>query len=134
MTTEISKGNARFLGLDTSEEITQEKVFELYRLWQDSIKQLDAKIKTLKPYLIDIVEDNGGKFEHDGYVAQMIESKPTKSLKTKDEVLAVVPKKYHWNILKDVERKPYLKVAVAPKDNIAEVIVNKSSKKLQASN
>ena len=51
MTTEISKGNVRFLGLDTSEEITQEKVFELYRLWQDSIKQLDAKIKTLKPYL-----------------------------------------------------------------------------------
>jgi hypothetical protein len=125
MTTEISEGIARFLGIDTSGKLSQETIFEHYRTYQDAIKQLEEKLKALKPMLYQIVEEEGGKFEQDGYLAQIVESKPTQVLKTKAEVLIAVPKKYHYLILKDMFKAPYLKVAVAPKDNIAEVTINK---------
>ena len=120
MTTKKSTdGKARVLGIEGL--ATDESIFETYRQTQDAIKQLNKELSGLKPMLKDIVEKHGGKFEHEGYLAQMIETKPSKVLKTKDEVLAFVPKKYHYNIVKDMIKAPYIKVALAPKDNIVEV-------------
>ena len=48
MTTEISEGIARFLGIDTSGKLSQETIFEHYRTYQDAIKQLEEKLKALK--------------------------------------------------------------------------------------
>ena len=120
MTTKIS-GTERVLGIMASTE--DEAIFKSYRETQDAIKQLQEKLSGLKPLLTQVVEANGGKFESDGYLAQMIETKPTKVLKKKDEVLAFVPKKYHYNILKDMVKAPYLKVALAPKDKFVDVEV-----------
>ena len=126
MTTKFEQtGTQRILGVEVPiiDSTDDKEIFKNYRETQDAIKQLQERLNALKPLLTQVVESNGGKFESDGYLAQMIETKPTKVLKKKDEVLAFVPKKYHYNILKDMVKAPYLKVALAPKDKIVDVEV-----------
>ena len=117
----ISEGKARVLGVESGTYSQDEQVFKAYRVNQDAIKQLQEKLNALKPMLKEIVEKHGGTFEHEGYLAQMIESKPSKIFKPKAEVLAIVPKRYHYSILKDMVKAPYVKVALAPKNNIVDI-------------
>ena len=124
MTTNFKQsGTQSILGVEVPiiDSTDDKEIFKNYRETQDAIKQLQERLNALKPLLTQVVESNGGKFEDDGYLAQMIETKPTKVLKKKDEVLNFVPKKYHWNMLRDMVKSPYLKVALAPKDKIVEV-------------
>lgn len=107
-------------GIDLS-EITE--VFTEYRKTQDAMKVVKEKLDALKPILTEMVQNEGGSYTQDGYVGQMVTNNPSKVLKTKAEVLTAVPKKYHYQILKDKKGSSHLKVAVAPKPNTVEVII-----------
>jgi len=102
-------------------EITE--VFNEYRKVQDAMKVVKEKLEVLKPVLTKMVQDEGGSYTQDGYVGQIVTNSPSKVLKTKAEVLVAVPKKYHYQILKDKKGNDYLKVAVAPKPNTVEVAI-----------
>lgn len=102
-------------------EITE--VFTEYRKTQDAMKVVKEKLDTLKPILTEMVQNEGGSYTQDGYVGQIVTNNPSKVLKTKAEVLTAVPKKYHYQILKDKKGSSHLKVAVAPKPNTVEVII-----------
>ena len=102
-------------------EITE--VFTEYRKTQDAMKVVKEKLDTLKPILTEMVQNEGGSYTQDGYVGQIVNNNPSKVLKTKAEVLTAVPKKYHYQILKDKKGSSHLKVAVAPKPNTVEVII-----------
>lgn len=102
-------------------EITE--VFTEYRKTQDAMKVVKEKLDALKPILTEMVQNEGGSYTQDGYVGQMVTNNPSKVLKTKAEVLTAVPKKYHYQILKDKKGSSHLKVAVAPKPNTVEVII-----------
>ena len=100
-----------------------ESVFTEYRLQQDALKVVEKKLNALKPILTELVKNEGGSFIQDGYVGQIVANNPSKVLKTKAEVLTAVPKKYHYQILKDKKGSEYLRVAVAPKPNTVEVTI-----------
>ena len=100
-------------------EITE--VFTEYRKTQDALKVVKAKLEALKPVLTEMVQNEGGSYTQDGYVGQMVAVPASRVLKTKAEVLVAVPKKYHYQILKDKKDSSHLKVAVAPKPNTVEV-------------
>ena len=100
-----------------------ESVFTEYRKTQDAMKVVKEKLDTLKPILTEMVQNEGGSYTQDGYVGQIVINNPSKALKTKAEVLTAVPKKYHYQILKDKEGSSHLKVAVAPKPNTVEVTI-----------
>jgi len=100
-------------------EITE--VFTEYRKTQDALKVVKAKLDALKPVLTEMVQNEGGSYTQDGYVGQMVAVPASRVLKTKAEVLVAVPKKYHYQILKDKKDSKHLKVAVAPKPNTVEV-------------
>ena len=100
-----------------------ESVFTEYRKTQDAMKVVKEKLDTLKPILTEMVKNEGGSYTQDGYVGQIVTNNPSKVLKTKAEVLTAVPKKYHYQILKDKKGSSHLKVAVAPKPNTVEVII-----------
>ena len=102
-------------------EITE--VFTEYRKTQDAMKVVKEKLEALKPVLTEMVQNEGGSYTQDGYVGQMVTNNPSKVLKTKAEVLTAVPKKYHYQILKDKKGSSHLKVAVAPKPNTVEVTI-----------
>ena len=102
-------------------EITE--VFTEYRKTQDAMKVVKAKLEALKPVLTEMVQNEGGSYTQDGYVGQIVFVKASKVLKTKAEVLTAVPKKYHYQILKDKEASSHLKVAVAPKENTVTVTI-----------
>ena len=99
------------------------EVFTEYRRVQDAMKVVKEKLEALKPVLTEMVQNEGGSYTQDGYVGQMITNNPSKVLKTKAEVLTAVPKKYHYQILKDKKGSSHLKVAVAPKPNTVEVTI-----------
>jgi len=100
-------------------EITE--VFNEYRKVQDAMKVVKAKLEALKPVLTEMVQNEGGSYTQDGYVGQIVAVPASRVLKTKAEVLVAVPKKYHYQILKDKKDSNHLKVAVAPKPNTVEV-------------
>jgi hypothetical protein len=100
-------------------EITE--VFTEYRKTQDAMKVVKAKLEALKPVLTEMVQNEGGSYTQDGYVGQIVAVPASRVLKTKAEVLVAVPKKYHYQILKDKKNSSHLKVAVAPKPNTVEV-------------
>jgi len=100
-------------------EITE--VFTEYRKTQNAMKVVKAKLEALKPILTEMVQNEGGSYTQDGYVGQMVAVPASRVLKTKAEVLVAVPKKYHYQILKDKKDSSHLKIAVAPKPNTVEV-------------
>ena len=102
-------------------EITE--VFNEYRKVQDAMKVVKEKLEVLKPVLTKMVQDEGGSYTQDGYVGQIVSVPASRVLKTKAEVLVAVPKKYHYQILKDKKNSSHLKVAVAPKPNTVEVAI-----------
>jgi len=107
-------------GVNLSEII---EVFDEYRRVQDAMKVVKGKLEALKPVLTEMVQNEGGSYTQDGYVGQIVFVKASKVLKTKAEVLTAVPKKYHYQILKDKEASSHLKVAVAPKENTVTVTI-----------
>ena len=77
-----------------------DSVFDSYRQTQMAIDALKDKLGQLKPVLTDLVNmEEGQAYVRDGYKAQIVTNTPSRVLKTKAEVLAVVPKKYHYQIL-----------------------------------
>jgi len=103
-----------------------ESVFDSYRQTQMAIDLLKQKQGQLKPVLTELVNEQGGKYVREGYMAQIVTVKPTTALKTKAEVLIAVPKKYHHLIIKDKDGNSHLKVAVAPKENTVSVLVTEA--------
>lgn len=104
-----------------------DSVFDSYRQTQMAIDALKDKLGQLKPVLTDLVNmEEGQAYVRDGYKAQIVTNTPSRVLKTKAEVLAVVPKKYHYQILKDKKGSSYVKVALAPKENTVNVIVTEA--------
>ena len=104
-----------------------DSVFDSYRQTQMAIDALKDKLGQLKPVLTDLVNmEEGQAYVRDGYKAQIVTNTPSRVLKTKAEVLTVVPKKYHYQILKDKKGSSYVKVALAPKENTVNVIVTEA--------
>tara|TARA_Y100000310_G_scaffold94852_1_gene92622 strand:- start:7907 stop:8323 length:417 start_codon:yes stop_codon:yes gene_type:complete len=99
-------------------------VFDEYRQTQMAIESLQKRLNELKPVLTEMVRQEEDEFYiRDGYKAQIVTTQPSKALKTKAEVLTVVPKKYHYQILKDKKGSSHLKIAVAPKENTVKVTI-----------
>ena len=95
-----------------------DRVFDEYRKNEMAIARLKEANSSLKGTLEELVlQEENEEYTRNGVKAQMVTVKPSKSLKTRAEVLAVVPKKYHYQILKDKKGSTYLKVATAPKEN-----------------
>ena len=95
-----------------------DRVFDEYRKNEMAIARLKEANSSLKGTLEELVlQEENEEYTRNGVKAQMVTVKPSKSLKTRAEVLAVVPKKYHYQILKDKKGSTYLKVATAPKTN-----------------
>ena len=95
-----------------------DRVFDEYRKNEMAIARLKEANSSLKGTLEELVlQEENEEYTRNGLKAQFITVKPSKSLKTRAEVLAVVPKKYHYQILKDKKGSTYLKVATAPKEN-----------------
>lgn len=104
-----------------------DSVFDSYRQTQMAIDTLKDKLGQLKPVLTDLVKmEEGEAYVRDGYKAQIVTNDPSRVLKTKAEVLTAVPKKYHYQILKDKKGSSYVKVAVAPKENTVSVLVTEA--------
>ena len=117
----VQEGTDFFVNVDTSEI---GKIFDEYRRTQMAIESLQKRLSELKPVLTDLVQNEEDEsYIRDGYKAQIITTKPSKALKTKAEVLTAVPKKYHYQILKDKKGGSHLKVAVAPKENTVTVTI-----------
>ena len=104
-----------------------DSVFDSYRQTQMAIDTLKDKLGQLKPILTDLVKmEEGEAYVRDGYKAQIVINTPSRVLKTKAEVLTAVPKKYHYQILKDKKGSSYVKVALAPKENTVSVLVTEA--------
>ena len=104
--------------VDVNETSEIDKVFDEYVRNDMAIAKLKEANNLLKPTLTELVlQEENKEYIRNGLKAQMVTVKPSKALKTRAEVLAVVPKKYHYQILKDKKGSTYLKVATAPKEN-----------------
>ena len=104
--------------IEVGSEKLIDRVFDEYQKNEMAIAKLKEANSLLKPSLEELVlQEENEEYTRNGLKAQFITVKPSKSLKTRAEVLAVVPKKYHYQILKDKKGSTYLKVATAPKEN-----------------
>ena len=104
--------------VDVNETSEIDKVFDEYVRNDMAIAKLKEANNLLKPTLTELVlQEENKAYIRNGLKAQMVTVKPSKALKTRAEVLAVVPKRYHCQILKDKLGNTHLKVGTAPKTN-----------------